>query len=92
VFSEIYTPVSRLTADINSEHPLLQGVHRDGIMVFTFQNQLDWDKENPYVMTATHLRLSLTDTFDQQHAITIDKLDIPNGTLKKMNTPAVVIL
>jgi hypothetical protein len=81
VFSEVYTPVRRLTSDINWEYPLVQGVHRDGILVFTFQDQMDWDSGNPHMMNATHLSLSLTDTFDQQHSITIDKVDIPSGTL-----------
>jgi hypothetical protein len=87
VFSETYTPVRRLTSDVNWEYPLVRGVHRDGIVVFTFQSQMDWDKENPYTMSATHVRLSLTDTFDQQHSVTIDRLDIPNGTLQNARVP-----
>jgi hypothetical protein len=87
VLSETFTPVRRLTSDINWEHPLVRGVHRDGIVVFTFQNQMDWEGENPHIMNATHIRLSLTDTFDQRHPITIDSLGIPNGTLKNVHTP-----
>jgi hypothetical protein len=85
VFSETYTPVRRLTSDINWEYPLVRGVHRDGIVVFTFQNQMDWQGEipgeNSQIMSATHLCLSLTDTFNQPHSIKIDRVDIPNGTL-----------
>jgi hypothetical protein len=82
VFGEIYTPVRRLIHDINWEYPLVQGVHRDGIVVFNFQGEMDWDRENPYTMDATHLRLSLTDSFDQQHSVSIEKFDIPNGNLR----------
>lgn len=92
VFSETFTPVRRLTADISFEYPLLHGVNREGIMVFTFKDNLDWDKDNPYVMNTTKLRISLTDTFGQQHVEPIDKLDIPNGTLQNMHAPVIGII
>ncbi len=81
VFSNTFSPVRRLMADVNWEYPLVHGVHRDGIVVFTFGGSMDWDHENPSVMTASSVRLSLIDTFDHRHSVTLDKLDIPAGAL-----------
>lgn len=73
----------RLVSDISWEYPLVKGVHRDGVMVFTFRGNMDWDQENLYTIPATELSLSLKDTFDQEHTATIEKFDIHAGTLCK---------
>lgn len=41
-----YTPIHRLLTSITAENPLRRGIHREGYMVFTFRDPLDWDHEN----------------------------------------------
>lgn len=83
VFGEVFTPVQRLIASVNRENPLRRGIHQDGVIVFTYQGVMDWG-ENQYVMEATDVRVTLTDSLGQSHTLPVGNLSIPCGTLRNV--------
>jgi len=84
LFNGTISPFVRLLSKVNAETPLRRGISQEGFFVFTFTDQLDWSRENPYLIPVTEATLSLRDSFDGIHSIELEPFNIPNGVLTKV--------
>jgi len=80
---EVYTPVMPLIVCIHPGMPLKKGIHRTGLVTFTFPAIQDQPLPEQTLLEATRVRLVLTDSFGGEHDLKVATLDIPFGTMSR---------
>jgi hypothetical protein len=80
VFGNTLSPFPRLLSVVTVESPLRRGITREGFIVFTFTNQMDWEG-NKDIMSAADVVITLRDSFEGFHTYEKMLLEIPHGAI-----------
>lgn len=81
VFGNTLSRFRRLMNRLGTEQTLKQGITREGFIAFLVPELHDWNRENPYLIEAANVVLTLTDSLGGRHSVENSELRIANGVL-----------